>query len=143
MCDPYKRNVDGKHIGDLLSVTKACRQTYRESALMFFDLNEFAVDGVFACEFRSIPKIFSAMLTDRQLRTIKSWTLRCCHFRCFKAMASSCSYLPELQKVTAWVVPMLVPFVKDDERVKDVLKNLSDEGIDVAFRKQLIPRSIE
>jgi hypothetical protein len=58
-------------------------------------------------------------------------------------MASSCSYLPELQKVTAWVVPMLVPFVKDDERVKDVLKNLSDEGIDVAFRKQLIPRSIE
>ncbi|KAH3908882.1 hypothetical protein HBI56_123690 [Parastagonospora nodorum] len=88
-------------VENLLSITKTCRQTYSESALMFFGLNDFGGANVMGGWNRKQP-LFEK-LKEPQLKAIKYWWCTHCHVDCARIVNAPLDRLPNVQRFTLFV----------------------------------------
>lgn len=122
-------------LGNLLSITKTCRQTHSESALMFFELNEFGGEDH---EFCPQPQGQLARSVDAfsepQRLAIKYWWLDTCHFECLMVIPTRLNRLPSLQQCTI-VTGQLLYELPDDHcsRLKSIVENAVGREVDVLF----------
>ncbi|KAF2831040.1 hypothetical protein CC86DRAFT_281830 [Ophiobolus disseminans] len=116
-------------VSSVLGITFACRQTYLESSLMFFDLNEFGgkdIDHAFENFFDTI--------TEPQRVAIRHWWFCQCHVACVERLEVPLDTLPKLQKFTlkpGW--GYRDPSGSYEKQVRSIVKKQAGEAMEVVI----------
>jgi ribosomal protein L12E/L44/L45/RPP1/RPP2 len=118
-------------VNEVMSITRACRQTHSESAIMFFGLNEFGGHNGLD---DSLSANFIDGINERQRAAVTHMWMGFCHTECIGDWDLPLRRLPGLQHV-AIVTSVLTSYDPrcDEERVSKLIYDLAGKTVDVVF----------